>query len=545
MKLLRHLLWPVALLPALLAFVWTGFASRLPEPEAARRALGEATMRWHFPEIQALHDEPAHLLARAVHIAALQIPGSTFWWAAAANAVLALLVVFTLAALARRALQLEGPAVAFALGVAGLLVCSPAFGADWLHGDRVGLFLVPWLLLAALRLLLGSGRFPLRSIAALLLAMLAPFAHTNGLLVFVALAPAVLDAARRAGSSRRMGWIVALLLVGNLAAIGSMASAGGLALGPTGLLGRLAAAPSATVLDLLRTTGSAWLDPLPSTQLDELALGALAWAFPLLFWFVGDRSEAARTRAAPWWGCVWFGLSLFVLVGERHGGTLPAGALRELTFGAFLLPIGCLGVLGARFGAGLVPVGAGVLLVLSAQDVYRGVEDLRLARQRNDRAELLAQLPATDGGVRPFPDELQQALEQRGWIPHLEGGFDAAIRGAAAAAPAPEAGAVTAAEGKSLRGVVRSSLTGDNVLCVAATLVGSSKDGGGEQVLGLVVPDGAGLGRNVPWTLQLAALPAAGSQLRVVGYRLRSRSCVLLGIARVAANGALVVETRE
>ncbi len=542
MKFLRHLAWPIALLPALAAFVWTSFASRLPESEVARRALGEMSMRWHFGEILSMQAEPAHLLARAVHIAALQVPGSTFWWAAAANAVLALLVVFALAAVARRAFGLAGGAQPFVLALAGLLVCSPAFGVDWLRGERVGLFLVPLLLLWASWLLLGTGRFTGRALLALALASLAPFCHTNGLLVFVALAPPLLAAARRAGSGRRMGWIVALLLCGNLAAIASMMSAGSLALGDTGLLGRLLAAPTDALLHLLRTTGSAWLDPLPAANWDEPGLGAFAWALPLLLWWAGDRSEAARQKAAPWWSCVWFGLSLFVIAAERHGTSLSAGTLRELTFGAFLLPVGCLGVLAARFGAGLVPVAAGALLLLSAQDWHRGIEDLRLARAAVEHEEMVARLPVANGGKPLFGPELLQALYERGWMPRLEEPFVAVLHSIPVAPAMPTAGGVLGGDDKSVHGLVRSSLSRDNVACVVVTLAGSAEAGGGEQMLGLTLPDAAGHGRDVPWAVTFDQALAEGAELRVTGYRLRSGTFVSLGRLRVV-HGAAEVET--
>jgi len=541
-KFLRHLAWPIALLPALAAFVWTSFASRLPESAAARRALGEVTMRWDFAELADLRQEPAHLLARALHLAALHVPGSSFWWAASVNAVLALLIVFAFVAVARRTFALAGMAQAFALGLAGLLVGSPAFGADWLYGERTGLFLVPLLLLWSLVLLLGAGGFTWRALLVLLLTVAAPFCHTNGLLVFVALAPALLEAARRAGSTRRVGWMLALLICGNLAAVATMTPAGGLALGDTGLLGRLVAAPADTLLHLLRTTGSAWLDPVPTATWDELALGAFAWSLPLLFWRLGDRSDEARRQAAPWWGCVWFGLSLFVLAAERHGADLTGAALRELTFGAFLLPIGCFGVLAARCGAGMAPVGAGVLLVLAAQDWPHGIEDLRLARMQVERTAMNLQLSRVGGATPANGHEELQILQARGWAAATDGLFDAAHR-AATAPPAEHLGGVLDGDATSVRGLVRSSLTGDNVQCVVATVAGSTVDGGGEKVLGKVLPDYVGQGRNVPWTIAWDAPLADGTRVRVVGYCLRRGTFVALTEVRVVKDGKLVPES--
>lgn len=535
MKVLRHLAWPIAMLSVLAAFVWTSFASRLPEPAAARRALGEATMRWDFAALTDFSDEPAHLIARAAHLAVLHVPGSSLWWAASVLAVLAVLLAFTLVGVARRTFAIEGPAQAFVLGLAGLLVASPAFAADWLYGERIGLFLVPLLLLWSTWLLAGGGALTWRALLVLVFALAAPLCHTNGLLVFAALLPALLDAAGRAGARHRLGWLLALLICGNLAAVAAMTPAGGVALGDAGLLGRLVAEPAATVQQLLRMTGSAWLDPVPTASWDELVLGALSWALPLLCWRLGDRSEAARQRAAPWWSCVWFGLSLFVLVAERHGTELPAGTLRELTFGAFLLPVGCLGVLAARFGFGLAPVGAGVLLVLAAQDWHRGIEDLRVARMQNDAAEmrlrLLPDAGASDGELR--------LLQQRAWAPATEVRFEAGLRASAAAARAPELGGVLEGTDTSVRGLVRSSLTRDNVLCVVAVSVTAV----GDAVLGTVVPDPANHGRNVPWAITWDTPLAEGTRVRVVGYRLRSGTFVSLAEPLVVTGGKLVPQT--
>jgi hypothetical protein len=542
-KFLRHLAWPIALLPVMAAFVWSSFASRLPESEEARRALGEATMRWHFAEITALQSEPAHLLARAVHIAALQVPGSSFWWAAAANALLALLLAFVFAAVARRALGLDGVAHAVAIGLGGLLVCSPAFGADWLHGERVGLFLVPLLLLWATWLLLGTGRFAARALVALLPAIAAPFCHTNGLLVFVALAPALVDAAQRAGSSRRMGWVITLLVCGNLAAIGSMWFAPSLALGEQGLVGRLMAAPTDTLLLLLRTTGTAWLDPLHDASWDETALGAASWLLPLVLWRLGDRSDAARRRAAPWWGCVWFGLSLFVLATERHGASLVGGMVREQTFGAFLLPVGCFGVLAARCGAALIPFGAGVLMVLAAQDFYRGIEDLRLARMQVERAEVLVQLPEAYGGTLAQSRDRLEALREVGWVPATGTAFGDGLRSVDKAAKEPDLGGVIGGDARSVHGIVRSSLTGDSVQCVVVTAAGSTAQGGGEQVLGVVLPEYAGMGRNTPWVVAFAEPLAEGTRVRISGYCVRRSAFVALAPVHVVRGGKLVAAT--
>ncbi|MBL9076437.1 MAG: hypothetical protein JNL08_02970 [Planctomycetes bacterium] len=539
MKLLRHLAWPIVLLPVLAAFVWSSFAARLPETVAARHAAGEATMKWSLVELPAFDREPSHLLARALHLAVLHVPGSSFWWSAAANALLALALVFALAALARRSFALGNGGHAVALGLAGLLACSPAFGADWLYGARLGLWLVPLLLVAAMWSLQGERRFAGRALLALAVVVAAPLCHTNGLLVFVALAPSLLEAARRAGSPRGIAWTVALLLVGNLAAVGSLYYTNGLALGDRGLLGHALAAPLDTLLALLRATGTAWQDPLPGTGLDELALGGASWLLPLLLWRLGDRSDAARRQAAPWWGCLWFGLLLFVLALERHGPGLDFGSLRERSYGAFLLPLGCLGVAAARFGAGLAPLLAGALAVLAVQDWHRGIEDLRLARQAVDRQELLVSLPAAHGGT-PWPNtEEWQGLCRLGWVPGVRSAFTGAAARLAAAPLEPELGGFVDGDARQLRGIVRSSLTRDNVIAVAVVAVGAADGVPAGAVLGTAVPDGRGHGRSVPWTVTLPTPLGDGARVQVYGYRLRSDSFVRLGPELVLRGGNL------
>ncbi|MBX3463692.1 MAG: hypothetical protein KF830_11000 [Planctomycetes bacterium] len=542
MRFLRHLGWPIAVVPALAAFGWTSFAARLPESTASRQALGEATMKWTLAEVTEFGREPAHVLARLLHLGALRVPGSSFWWAAAVNSLLALLVVFAFAGVARRSFGLGPGGQASAIGLGGLLACSPAFGADWLYGARVGLFLVPLLLLWAVWLLLGERRFVVRALLALALVVAAPLCHTNGVLVFVAVAPALLEAARRAGSSRRMGWTVALLLCGNLAAVGSLFPAGRLALGDAGLLGRLVAAPAAALLHLLRTTGSAWLDPLPATAWDETALGACAWLLPLVLWRLGDRSDAARRRAAPWWGCIWFGLSLFLLAAERHGPQLDAASLRACTYGAFLLPIGCIGLVAARFGAAALPLGAGALAVLGAQDWHRGLEDLRLARMQAEAVETSMVLPPALGGTLPSDPDTWRGLQQLGWMPWLDDVFAVALREVASAPHGPGLGGFVDGDARAVRGVARSSLRQAAVQCVVATAAGEAAADGGERLLGLVRPDYAGAGRTVPWSLPFMAPIDEGTRVRITGFCPRRRAMVALAPVLVLRQGQLVVE---
>lgn len=543
LKFLHHLARPVALVPILVAGAWTSLAARLPEPHAQRQALGEVSARWDFAQWNDLDQEPAHVLGRLLHLAVLQVPGASFQYATLANALLAAVVVLCLAGLLRRAFALPPLAHAVALVVSGLLVCSPAFGADWLHGERLGIFAVPVLLLVALSLLQADGRLFWRGLLALLLAALAPFCHGTGMLVFVGLLPALVDTSRRAGGTRTTAWVTACLLIGNVAAALSLSTATWIAMDGTGLLGRMAEAPLATLSYVLGATGSAFLDPLPGTRIDDLVLGASAWLLPFVLWRLGDRSDAARRAAAPWWGCSWFGLLVFLWLTERNGTGIDPAVRRELAFCTFLLPVGILGVLAARCGGSVLPIAAGMLLVLGLQDWHRGLENLRLATMQVQRTETAALLPDVHAGERPdtaLPVRRVaewRLLQERGWVPAARDARLTLQEMPMDEAAVAELGSCEGGDAKSVRGSARSSVFGDAVQCV---IVVARVDGKEPTVVGRTQPAYAGRGRDVPWTVVLDEPLAEGTNVRAFGYRPRHGRTVALGPLYVQRSGALV-----
>ncbi|MEO6598159.1 MAG: hypothetical protein ABIP94_25730 [Planctomycetota bacterium] len=543
MKVLRLLPWFAALLPALAAGLWASFAGRFPEPWAERQALGEISSRWTFAEWADVQSEPWHVVARVLHLAVLHVSGMTMRWAALANVLLALLLVWCLSGLLRRIFMLGGPARAWARFGVGLMVFSPAFGANWLHGERLGVFLPPLALAAGLALLQRDGRFGWRAALAVGLAGLAPFCHGNGIVAFLALLPALAEAARRSGKSRGVAWIVAALLVGSVAAVYSMRSAGTISLGE-GLLAHVTTAPIAAFGELLRATGRLWLDPLPATTFDETVLGACSWLLPLILWRVGDRSEAARRAAAPWWSCVWYGLLVVLWNAERHGLAVDISTWREVTFGAFLLPIGYLGVLAARLGRGLLPLAGGALLVLALQDWHRGIEDLRLARMQVERTEAALLVPETIVGkaaasASPVRDPAQLAwLQQRRWVPEPEHVFESALPAATAASTRMTHGSCMGGTDRVVRGTVRSSLLGDTPQWVV--LMATVGESPAVQV-GRVQPEFAGRGRDVAWSAELESPLAEGTRVRALGMLVRRGEVVALGPLFVVKNGALAV----
>lgn len=530
MKIGRWLSSRVALLPALAVFVWAWFAARVPEPSAVVLARGDATPKWDWADSTTFIAEPIHAFARWTQLAILSLPESAIRWTALANALAAVLLVVALAALLRRTFALTAAASAFGTGVLALLVASPAFAGDWLHGQRVGIVVVPLLLVGALRLL-ASDRAPgWRALLALALAAIAPFWHDHGAVVFLALVPALYEASGRGETPRRAGWLIALLLFGNLAAYGSMYHVGVLALDDRGLLGKLAADFHPNAIALLRATGAVWLDPLPATQFDETTLGLASWLAPLALWFVGDRSAAARRAAAPWWSCLWFGLLVIAWNVERHGFPADSLVARELAYGAFLLPIGLFGVLAAKFGGSLLPFGAGLLAILAVRDWHDGIEQLRVARMRAEHAELTLARAAS------LPTEVQP-LAAAGRMPDYAGVIAGALREPAAAEPT--LGTATGGDAHELHGRLRSSLTRDSVQVV---LVQVRQEGGPFETSVEIAPDFAANGRDVPWTARFTTPLADGSRVRVLGLLARRGAAVKLGPTFVVAGGKLVAE---
>mgnify|MGYP007073315083 CR=1 FL=1 len=239
---------------------------------------------------------------------------------------------------------------------------------------------------------------------------------------------------------------------------------------------------------------------------------------------------------APCWACLWFGLSLVVVDALRYELAPPVGSFREATLGLFLLPLGAVGAVAARFGHALLPLGAGALVVLAVQDHYRGLEDLRLARMRSDAVAATLLAPGLAGADTPSPvkgpQELQ-LLQERGWVPE----FERPDPTAAFLAPA-SAGYGAAAGGgpKHVYGSVRSSLRGETPQIVAVLAAVGDAD---PTVVGAVRPPFAGVGRDVGWRVDLAEPLPDGAVVRAVGLLVGSRRYAALGPRFVVRGGAL------
>jgi len=498
--LLAALCWLLAALPALAVFAWTTFAAAWPEPTGDRFKLRESVADWRWETLLVPTGSARHLVAEALQQAALEIPGATIASVAWVPAFAAMLLALGLGTLLRRAFDLRSSAGYATVLAVGLLVASPGFGLVWLRSERLGLVLAPLLLVTALGWLARLERAPLRLVGVILLAGLAPLCHTHGLFVGIALLPAVVAMAARAGSRRIALW-VALCVVGTVAAgwysIEPMA-----ARGVSAGSGLLAIAPFGDfVRDLCVHAGEAWLDLLPDTDLDAWVLGAASWLVPLLLLFVGDRSQAARWRAAPWWSCVWFALALVLWNVLRYDAEPPVGRWREALFGTFLLPVGLCGVLACRFGPGALRIGFGVAVVLAVQDWFAGLEDLRIARALVRQQEAVLALPGA------WHAELAAAQDRLAVI--AAAGLRARERVPAVLSdPASllTAAPTTPATTNAVRGELRSSLRHPAPSLLLA--IGRGADGA-PVVLGVHQPDWRRHGRALPWQMKVGASSTA------------------------------------
>jgi len=543
----RLLWWLLALVPLLAAIGWATFSSALPEAHAARQSLGEMSTVWSFEQWDQADGGPTHLVARALHLAALHVPGASVRSVAWLNVLFAVLIASTLFSIARRSFPVAtsrfvaGPLL---IATFGLLVSSPAYGCNWLHGERVGVFLAPFLLLLGASWLQGEGRLGLRMVGAMSVAALAPLCHANGIAVFLALVPALMAACRGGTRMASMAWLGVMLVLGNVAAWYALHTSDAFGSVGADLLQKVSDQPREMLGRLLAETGEAWLDVLPSTRLDEQALGLISWLLPALLMIpVGARGAAARAQAAPWWACLWFGLAVTLVAAFRYELAPPVGSMREATYGAFLLPLGAIGLLATRFGAHLLPFAAGALMVLGVQDWHLGLEDLRVARMRTVQAEAEAEVDVdVDGAAKVFgTPAIHQFLIERNWVPKHP---PINIRDAATAATAPidahaEPGSFGAVSPRRLQGTVRSSLRGSTPAWLG--VITQAPDGD-PMLVADHWPSFEGVGRNVPWQIELDEPVAEGSSVRVVAWLPEERAFTAIGARFVVRDGALVVD---
>ncbi|MCB9879320.1 MAG: hypothetical protein H6835_17120 [Planctomycetes bacterium] len=544
MKIIRPLFWLVALLPLAAVAYLTSFAARLPEPWLHREQLGEAATVWRWADCLQAHQGPMHLGARALHLAALQVPGATCASVIWQNVLFAALLTVALTGLVMRAVPPSRRAAPFVFAFYSLFTCAPAYGAVWVWGERAPQVLVPLLFVAALFWLQGPGRFAGRAMLAMLMAVVAPLFHVHGALVGVALVPALLGAARRNGKGGGWWWAGVTVVLAAAASGYTLFEVQRVGVESAHWLRHLASQPGVSALELLHATGLVWLDLLPGLGIDEQALGAVSWLMVLLLPWLGDRSPAGREVAAPWWSCMWFGLLTIVLAGVRFELAPPGEMLREATYGAFLLPLGAIGLLGARFGRPLFVFGAGALTVMAAQDWKLGVEDVRLARMRADAVEATYTLPEFAGAAPetlPVRDPATLGLlRDNGWIPPIDERA-VTLPVAFTTSALDRYGAVDGGTATRVAGTLRSSATDETVQWLFLLV---KRGDGAPEVVADLRPTFAGVGRQVPWVFDLAEPIADGAQARVVGFLPRSRAWAALGATFDVVDGKLVASTR-
>ena len=517
MKVVRMLSWLFAALPIVAAGYWASFAARMPEPLQDRIALGEITPRWDLANWADATLEPQHVLGRGLHLLALQIPGATMQSVAWVNALVALLILIGLCGLFRRAFSSSVGRGPLAFGALGLLVCSPAFACDWLYGERVGLLAVPLLLVTALSWLQGKSRFGFRAFCVCLVAAAAPWFHWHGLVVATALIPAMFSAASAVGV-RRMILVGALLTVGFISAVWSLNTVGSVSVPGVDWWATIRSQPTEALLEMFVATSNAWLDLWPDTKLDDQVFGGLCWLLPFVLLFCGNRSAAARAVAAPFWSCVLFGLLVLVVNGVRYDFDPPVGSFRESTFGAFLLPVGLIGLMAARFGTMWLAIGTGAIVVLGSQDWHRGVEALRLSSMRVQQVEAGLMVPLSAGLTNSLPVKSEEEFAQlvaRKWIPAIHRLSEDDLLPQFDAAGFDRLGAMLGGHAVTAEGRIRSSLRGVTAQCVAVLCKQTPLSN--PIVVGYAWPKFDGVGRNVSWKVTFVKPLTQQAQVRAVG----------------------------
>jgi len=380
-------LWVFAALPPLAALGWAlAYAIHAPEAAAWSSLWGEETgFRGTLDRIYAFEEGvPRLLFFRLACTGLLRIPGNDFGrftWAGWILATAAFLAVTWL--ILRPGRRGDGWFRAAGVGLLGLWVFSPGFGATWILGERFRVFAPAVCFVFAVFLLTGERAGRLRFLTALLLAQVALFVDRSGLLVWIALIP-LIPAFARHRSRPRAGLLTAVwCLVGNVSTAvcyppPPAADAGG------GLVHRLVTDPRDAIFRLLEAGASALPDAWPDTRLDQAGLGAALIALTLaclVLLLRRGRDREVLSRAAPWLSCILFGVGQTAILADRViAGDLPRELSREFGWALVFFPAGLVGlgsvVAGRRLRAVSIGIGAivGVILLL---DWGSGITTLR------------------------------------------------------------------------------------------------------------------------------------------------------------------------
>ena len=397
------------LVPAGLCLAWIlAYASPAPEAVAWLQAWGETQPVFDWSAFFDFEAAPRLLVFRASYLSALAIPGVDFEWLPIASWLCALLCVLGLLRLIRHARggEARGPSHWAALLLSAWCF-APVFGADWLIGTRIRVFLPALGFVACSLLLTGGKRFAPRYLCALVVACAAVFVDRFGSLVWIAAIPIVASEALRR-DRRTIVWVATWCIVGNLA---SLACFGGTETlrDQRGLLGDLLYSPAAISETLLKAAGYGLPDLLPGKDTTELCGGLLLAALCLLLaGLCRRRSIDDWQRSACWLGFAVFGVGQALLIGHWfHPAAMATSLMRELAWSAFFLPVGVVGLVhslwGRRVAAGL-GIAAAAAFVLIAQAWLASWPKLDAERGILRQHEALLAIPPSEAhslGITP------------------------------------------------------------------------------------------------------------------------------------------------
>jgi hypothetical protein len=384
----RILGWVALAAPAIVALVWIStMGIAIPEPSDVLVYRGDPALEFRWERVFSTGNDPAFLFQRAAYLGLLSIPGSDFGVIRFLPWMLAVLCCVVFARLLR---TLAGDKANPRLVFGGVLLFvfwafSPAFGANWLVGARMRMFLPPLFFLLAMGLLVRGTGWRWRFLASLLLAQLAIFTEKSGMLVWIALAPVVYTEASRRGRRGPWGSFAWWVLLGNIGTLLCYVAMRGEMSTQPGLVGRLQDDPIALLEYAVVNFGRFIPEAVDHAYTPWVNASALGSAFIVLgLMTFGRRRDAERMRAAmPWFGFCVFAIGLVVLLTEWHSGSiLTPGFLREFMWPGCFVVVGVAGLLkvhAAALAKVVLPVAALALFVMTSLDWLRGFEHLKVA----------------------------------------------------------------------------------------------------------------------------------------------------------------------
>ena len=532
----RRIFVPVAIVAAaLVCLAWVvALAPPTPEPAAWRAARGDDGLLLTWYQFVAADDQPRFLLFRLAYLGLLQLPGSDFGRFGIVMWLLAAATLAALAGLLRRTAGERGDPLrgGVALTLVAWWIFSPAFGADWLVGARFGIFVPPLLLLLGVRVL-GGGDVSARRVAgAGLLAWAAIFFDRTGVLVWIVLAPWV---ARQSPRGRRTTRLVFWVLIGNVASLLSYLSPWEAAEVRTpGLVLHIFTEPWGVLVFLCEALGDSVPRIVPGFGGERLLAGLLLGAGAV--WLLGRvivrrHEEGLLDRVWPWVSMVLFGAGVALVQSDAYFAmATPPGVLRELGWGAFLLPVGLLGgaaVLTVRRPRTPLAVGALVVGLLLAADWHRGWEHMKIQRALLHQAG--AQMVFARALGDRLPDEPKPALldqeqslilEQMGYLRGVRPVLTTRTSEFAQGEAQPEVGGIEVLDASGASGFVRATT---RTFAPDLVLVCIKRGEAEEEILRIAAPHVARGGKVFPWAVTLDTSFEVGDEVRCLGFHAAGR----------------------